>query len=155
MTTGTIDHATLSTLVEAGTVRRAHVVGHPEGWSVEIRYGKNQRTLIAQRSRHARLFRRLDTLVSYLKDVGIAEFDVDAAAHEPGSAKAPARPDRAEALRKAHEAAAYDAWFREEIQKALDEADDPNTVWVSHEEAEADMERQRIDLLARIRHAEK
>lgn len=146
MTTGTIDHATLSTLVEAGTVRRAHVVGRTEGWSVEIRYGKNQRTLIAQRSRQARLFRRLDTLVSYLKDVGIDEFDVDAAAHEPGSAKAPARPDRAEALRKAHEAAAYDAWFREEIQKALDEADDPNTVWVSQEEADADWARQRAEL---------
>ena len=146
MTTGTIDHATLSTLVEAGTVRNAHVVGSAEGWSILVRYGQNQRTLIAQRGRHARVFRRLDTLVSYLKDVGIAEFDVDATSYEPDSAKAPARPDRAEALRKAHEAAAYDAWFREEVQKAIDEADDPNTVWVSHEEVTADWERQRAEL---------
>jgi hypothetical protein len=152
MTTGTIDHATLSTLVEAGTVRNAHVVGHPEGWSVEVRFGQNQRTLIAQRGRHTRLFRRLDTLVSYLKEVGIAEFDVDASAYQPDAGKA-TRPDRAEAMRKAHEAAAYDAWFREEIQKAIEEADDPNTVWVSHEEVEEDMERQKADLLARMRKA--
>ncbi|GLS19042.1 hypothetical protein GCM10007874_20590 [Labrys miyagiensis] len=146
MTAQTIDHATLSTLVEAGMVRNAHVVGRPEGWSIQVRYGQNQRTLIAQRGRHARVFRRLDTLVSYLKDVGIAEFDVDATAYEPDSAKAPTRPDRSEALRKAHEAAAYDAWFREEIQKAIDEADDPNTVWISQEEADADWEKQRAEL---------
>ena len=155
MTTGTIDHATLSMLVEAGTVRNAHVVGKPEGWSVEVRYGQNERTLIAQRGRQTRLFRRLDTLVSYLKDVGIAEFDVDATAYEPDAARAATRPDRAEALRKTHEAAAYDAWFREEVQMALDEADDPNTVWVSHEEVKEDMRRQRIELLARLKDGSK
>jgi hypothetical protein len=146
MTTGTIDHATLSMLVEAGTVRNAHVVGKPEGWSVEVRYGQNERTLIAQRGRQTRLFRRLDTLVSYLKDVGIAEFDVDATAYEPDAARAATRPDRAEALRKTHEAAAYDAWFREEVQLALDEADDPNTVWVTQEEADVEWAKQRAEL---------
>jgi len=146
MPVGTIDHATLSTLVEAGTVRNAHVVARPEGWSVQVRYGQNERTLIAQRGRHTRLFRRLDTLVSYLKDVGIAEFDVDATDYAPDASRAAARPDRSEALRKTHEAAAYDAWFREEVQLALDEADDPNTVWVSHEEVKADWERQRAEL---------
>jgi hypothetical protein len=146
MSPETIDHATLSTLVEAGIVRNAHVIGRPEGWSVHVRYGEHERTLIAQRGRHTRLFRRLDTLVSYLRDVGIAEFDVDAKDFTPESARSAARPDRAEALRKTHEAAAYDAWFREEIQKAIEEADDPNTVWVSHEEVKADWQRQRAEL---------
>jgi hypothetical protein len=151
MSPGTIDHATLSTLVEAGTVRNAHVVGRPDGWSVRVRYGQHERTLIAQRGRHIRLFRRLDTLVSYLRDVGIAQFDVDAKDFTPDSARSATRPDRAEALRKTHEAAAYDAWFREEIQKAIEEADDPNTVWVSHGEVKAEMARERAELLARMK----
>jgi len=45
------------------------------------------------------------------------------------------RPDRAEALKKAHKAAAYDAWFRAEVQKELD---DPSPE-LTHEEAQADM----------------
>jgi hypothetical protein len=31
-------------------------------------------------------------------------------------------------------AAAYDAWFRAEVEAGLREADDPNTVWVTNEE---------------------
>jgi antitoxin component of RelBE/YafQ-DinJ toxin-antitoxin module len=30
--------------------------------------------------------------------------------------------------------ASYDAWFRAEVEEALREADDPNTVWIPHEE---------------------
>lgn len=33
----------------------------------------------------------------------------------------PSRPDRAEALKRAHEAAAYDAWFREQVQASIDD----------------------------------
>ncbi|WP_446662251.1 antitoxin PaaA2 family protein, partial [Escherichia coli] len=43
------------------------------------------------------------------------------------------RPDRAEALKRAHEAAAYDAWFREQVQAAID---DPRPA-LSHEEAKS------------------
>ncbi|MBP2489407.1 hypothetical protein JOH50_005202 [Rhizobium leguminosarum] len=72
------------------------------------------------------MFKRMDTLVSYLKDVGISQFDVDAADYAPETAP---RPDRAAALRRTHEAAEYDKWFRQQIEEAIREADDPNTVW--------------------------
>lgn len=45
----------------------------------------------------------------------------------------------------------YDAWFRAEVEAGLREADDPNTVWVTHEEVKANMERQRQDFLARLK----
>jgi hypothetical protein len=90
-----------------------------------------------------RLFRRLDTLAIYLKKMGIARYSADATYYT----RAPAAADRA--ARKS-ERNAYDAWFREEIQKALDEADDPNTVWVSHEEVEADWIKRRAELSKRI-----
>ena len=61
------------------------------------------------------------------------------------------RPDRAEAMRRAHEAAAHDKWFRDQIEEAIKEADDPNTEWVPHEVVKQDMARQRAELLARIK----
>jgi len=60
------------------------------------------------------------------------------------------RPDRTEAMRQAQEAVEHDKWFREQVALALQEADDPATVWISHDEAKADMQRQREGLLARL-----
>lgn len=62
---------------------------------------------------------KLETLVSYLKDVGIAQFDVDASNYSPESQNRNTRPDRSAALKRAHEAVAYDAWFREQVQAPL------------------------------------
>jgi len=36
-------------------------------------------------------------------------------------------------MRQAHQAAAHDKWFRAQVEQALQEADDPNTVWLSNE----------------------
>ena len=132
MAAETIDHSTLTELVEAGALRGAHVVGQPGGWSLRVKYGAAERALAAQRSRQVRVFRRIETLVSYLKDVGIEHFDVDAADYQAEGGKT--RPDRAEAMRRAHEAAAHDKWFRDQIEEAIKEADDPNTDWVLHED---------------------
>ncbi|WP_376711048.1 hypothetical protein [Pseudochrobactrum lubricantis] len=151
MATETIDHSTLSRLVEAGAVRGAHVVGQEGGWAVMIKYGMAERALAAQRSRQVRLFKRMETLVSYLKQVGISRFDVDAVDFAPETVKTHSRPDRAEALRRAHEAAAHDRWFREQVEEALHEADDPKTEWITHDVVKQDMARQRAELLARIK----
>lgn len=117
----TIDHGTLSRLVQAGAVRGAHIVGQSGGWAVLVKYGTTERPLAAQRSRQVRLFRRFETLVSYLKGIGIARFDVDAANYDMAAATAARRPDRAEALKHAHEAAAYDIWFRGQVQASIDD----------------------------------
>ncbi|UDF05525.1 antitoxin of toxin-antitoxin stability system [Asticcacaulis sp. AND118] len=45
----------------------------------------------------------------------------------------------------------YDAWFRAEVEAGLKEADDPNTVWYTQAEVEADMDRQRQDFMARLK----
>lgn len=122
MTTETIDHTTLARLAEAGAVRSAHVVGQPGGWGILVKYGMTERALAAQRSRQARIFRKFETLVTYLKGIGIARFDVDAVNFDAGSLKATrSRPDRAEALKHAHEAAAYTKWLKAEIQAAIDD----------------------------------
>jgi hypothetical protein len=119
-TTETIDHGTLSRLVEANAVQAAHAIGQHGGWALRVKYGTSERCLATQRGRKVRLFRRLETLVSYLKEIGMSRFDVDAAGFDPQT-PGTARPDRAEALKKTHEAAAYDAWFRQQVQEALDD----------------------------------
>ena len=106
MSTETIDHNTLARLIEAGAVRATHVVGKTGGWGVIIQYGKAERSLAATRSRQERLFKRLETVVAYLKDLGISHFDVDAASYDPASIKTYSRPDRSVAMKRAHDAAA-------------------------------------------------
>ncbi|MBU9552730.1 hypothetical protein KTE50_29790 [Burkholderia multivorans] len=44
----------------------------------------------------------------------------------------------------------YDAWFREQVGRGLQEADDPKTEWVSHDQVKADMASQRAALQRRI-----
>ena len=134
MSAETIDHHTLARLVEAGAVRAAHVVGQKGGWGVILKYGMAERALAASRSRQVRIFKRLETVVAYLKGVGIVRFDVDAADFDPAQVKTYSRPDRAEALKRAHGAAAHDLWFREEVRRGLAEADDPKTKWIPDED---------------------
>ncbi len=131
MSIETIDHSTLSKLAEAGVVRSAHVVGQEGGWGIMVKYGMTERALAAQRSHQVRIFRKLETLVDYLKGIGIPRFDVDAVNYDAHSSTAPKRPDRAIAMKDAHEAAAYTKWLKAEIQEAIDDT----SPTIPHDEA--------------------
>lgn len=148
-TTETIDHTTLARLVEVGAVRSADVIGHADGWGVVIKYGMTERALAARRG-NVRTFRKFETLVAYLKELGIAQYSVNAADFEPVTLKKThARPDAAARLRGAFEAAEHDKWFRAQVEQGLNEADDPAAEWVSQEEAAASWQRKRAELLKR------
>ena len=149
MTTDTIDHNTLARLVEAHAVRAARVIGQPGGWSVVVKYGTTERPLAASRSRQVRVFKKLETLVGYLKDIGVSRFDVDAANFDSTTAATYSRPDASAALKRAHAAAGHDKWFRAQVAEAVKEADDPATEWVSHEDAKASWAKQRAALVKR------
>lgn len=138
MHTDTITHDVVAHLVEAGAIRAARVVGQKGGWSVRFQYGATERPLAAQRG-NVRLFRHFETLVSYLRKIGIVQFDVDATAYDPSaplSDKTQSQVERARAqMQAAHAAVAYDQWFAAEIDAALAEADDPAVRHVSHADA--------------------
>lgn len=121
MTTETIDHSTLTRLFEKGSISSAHIVAKPGGWSIQIQQGSKEYSLTAQRSGQVRLFKRFETLVTYLQGVGINHFDVDASSYDPLQIKTYARPDRAEAMKQAHEAAAYEEWFKRQVQISIDD----------------------------------
>ena len=117
----TIDHVTLSRLVEANAVNGANIIGQPGGWCVVIKYGMTERALAAKRG-SVRIFRKFETLVGYLKGIGVAKYQVDATGFDPVALKITHRGEVASnRMKAAHEAAAYDKWFREQVQEATDD----------------------------------
>ncbi len=119
--TDTIDHATLERLVEAGAVRGANIIGQPGGWGVVIQYGMTERALAAKRGA-VRIFRKFETLVGYLKGVGITRYQVDASHFDPVTHKTErTRVDAAERMKNAHQAAAYTIWLTQQVQEAIDD----------------------------------
>lgn len=143
MTADTIDHLTLERLVEAGAVRGASIVGQPGGWGIVIQYGMTERALAAKRGA-VRIFRKFETLVGYLKKIGIAKYQVDATHFDPVALKTERkRTDAAERMKSAHEAAAYKGWLTQQVQEAIDDPR-PN---VSHAQVAAEWKIERAALL--------
>ena len=143
ITADTIDHVTLERLVEAGAVRRASIVGQPGGWGVVIQYGMIERVLAARRGA-IRIFRKFETLVSYLKDIGITKYQVDASHFDPVAPKTDRkRTDAAKRMKNAHEAAAYKGWLTQQVQEAID---DPRPS-VPHSDVAAEWATERAALL--------
>jgi hypothetical protein len=146
----TLDHALLSELVSAGAVCAVHVAARPGGWAVMISCETKQYMLVATRTHQVRLFKKMETLIAYLKGMGMTHFDIDITDYDPASVKTYSRPDRSEALKQAHQAAAYDDWFRAQVQEALQEADNPDTAWLTNDQVKAEFAKKRAALLDRI-----
>lgn len=119
ITADTIDHASLALLAQAGAVRAAAVIGHGGGWGVIVKCGNTERALAARRGA-VRTFRKFETLVCYLKQIGISQYHVNAADFDPQAIKASrARPDASERMRSAFEAKAHTDWVREKVAETL------------------------------------
>ncbi len=129
-----IDGKAVQSLVEAQAIRGATVLGQPGGWAVLVRYGGLERAVAAQRARKPRLWRNLATAAAFVREeLGVARFEVDAQAHEPGAGGV-RRPDQAARMKAKNEAAGHDRWFREQVEQGLREAADPAAEWVPHED---------------------
>jgi len=119
----TIDHSTLRRLVDAGTHVGAEVVDGAGGWGVVISYGRAIQTLAATRG-SPRTWRQFETVAWYLKGLGIVEYRVNTAQFAPGATVS--KPDdkrsatASERMKRAHQAAAHESWFREQVQASTD-----------------------------------
>ncbi|CAJ6802058.1 hypothetical protein AQ708_29010 [Burkholderia pseudomallei] len=143
-----IDQHTLEQLVQANSVRGANVIAQAGGWGVVIQYGMTERVLAVRRG-HVRIWPKLDTLVAFLRRLGIARFQVDATSYDAAAKPARARVDAAERMRHAHEAAAYDRWLREQVQASLD---DPRPS-IPHEQVQQEMAVKKAALRKRLARA--
>lgn len=145
LTANTIDHATLARMFEAGVIRGVSIVGQSGGWGVVIQYGTTESVLAAKRGA-VRIFRTFETLVAYLRGIGIATYQVDASQFDPEALKiGRKRADAAERMKNAHEAAAYEGWLTQQIQAAID---DPRPS-VPHSDVAAEWAAERAALLKR------
>jgi hypothetical protein len=105
MSNSTIDHVTLARLVEAGVVRGATVIGQKGGWCIVVQYGMTEGSLAAKHGA-VRVFRKMETLIGYLRDMGIAKFSVDATQYDPDVLRLDRRrSDSSVRLKKVHAAA--------------------------------------------------
>ncbi|MFK0312075.1 hypothetical protein ACIQUF_12625 [Pseudomonas sp. NPDC090233] len=147
MPTHQLDHAKLSRMAQNGRINATHIVGQPGGWAIQVDVNHQEHVLIAQRSGNVRLFKKFETLVSYLLEMGIDHFEVDTSAFDPSQMSTYQRPDRAQALKRAHEAAAYDAWFVDQVEASLEDPAQP----MEDEEAERLFAARRSELKAKIR----
>lgn len=85
-------------LIEANSISLTTAIGQKGGFALAFRCGAAERLLSNARG-EVRLFSNLTTLAGYLGRLGISRFEVDTANYETGRLR-PARPDRAEALRR-------------------------------------------------------
>lgn len=144
---GTISHEVLEQLVEARAVRGAVVVGQAGGWGVVIQYGMTEKVLTARRGA-ARVFRKFETLVGYLRGMGITSYQVNAAGFDPVAHKVERkRNDAAERMKAVHQAAAYSDWLEKEIQDAID---DPRPS-IPHDQIVANWQIRKAELLEQAR----
>ena len=151
MSSHTIDTPMAKRLIEASAISDAAIIGQPGGWSVVLKLGVQEKPLGAQRSNKPRMWRSLDRCVEYLKkELHITRFELlDATNYSNVALIGKSREDASERLRKAHEAAVHDKWFREQVEIGLAEADDPAAEWVTNEEANASWAKKRAELLKR------
>ena len=149
MQASTVDHNTLKHLIEAGAVQGATAVALGNSWSIVAQVGNNDKTLTSSNSKKVREFKRFETMVKYLRSIGIVQFSTDATAYDPEQrVLGTKRPDKAAVLKQAHAAVEHDKWFRDQVQIGLDEANSPNTVWLSHDEVGERMKARHKKMLA-------
>ena len=143
----TIDTLVARRMVEAAAIRGAAIIGQPGGWSVVLKVGMQEKPLGTQRTDKPRTWRSLDSCVSYLRDeLHIVRIDgIDATHHSEASIHTKRRADASERMKRAHEAAAYDKWFRAQVQESLD---DPRPS-IPHEEVMAEFAGRRAALRKR------
>lgn len=148
MSDHTIDTAMAKRMVEASAIQGASIIGQPGGWGVVLKLGMTEKPLGTQRSDKPRLWRSLDRCIEYLKsELHIARFELlDATNHSEAAVKGKTRNDTSERMRRAHEAAAYDKWFHEQVQASLD---DPRP-GIPNEEVKQHFAGKRDDLRKRI-----
>ena len=151
MSTHTIDTGMARRMVDASAISGASIIGLPGGWSVMLKLGVTEKPLGTQRTDKPRTWRSLDSCMNYLKnELRIVRVDLlDASNHSAGGVTRTSRADSSERMKRAHEAAAYDSWFRAQVQASIDD----QRPSISHEQVMSDI--QALIDSKRLRHAAK
>jgi hypothetical protein len=132
---------------EAGGVAGVTLKGQGGTFLVQIATNNGSGAVLAKaRSSEPRRFGNPAAALNVLRNVGITIGQFDASEWNPAEREpAPGSSGRAEALRKAHQAAAYSEWLAAEIQDAIN---DPRPS-IPHDEVMAEMKAEIASLAAK------
>lgn len=113
----------LRATVGAGGVTGVTLKGRGGGFFVEIATRSGQDAMLVKaRTTEPRRFGNPSSALVVLRGVGIDVVQVDASDWDPDQKDmSRSRQNRADAMREAHEAVAYNQWLAAEIQEALDD----------------------------------
>lgn len=128
----------LRATANAGGVTGVTLKGQGGGFFVEIATRSGHDAVLSKaRTTEPRRFGNPTSALNVLRDVGIAIVQLDATNWNPDEKDmSRSRQSRAEAMREAHEAAAYNQWLAAEIQESIDDPR-PN---ISHDEVMTEMD---------------
>lgn len=128
----------LRATARAGGVRRVTLKGQGGGFVVEVATRSGQEVFLSKaRSTEPRRFGNPTSALIVLRDAGIAVAQIDATNWNPEQKDMTrSRQSRADAMRGAHEAAAYNRWLASEIQASIDDTR-PS---IAHDDVLADIE---------------
>jgi hypothetical protein len=123
---------------DAGGVEGVTLKGQGGAFLVQIATRSGAAALLAKaRSNEPRRFGNPVAALNVLRDVGITIGQFDASEWNPAEKEETAgNRGRADAMRKAHQAAAYTEWLAAEIQESIDDPR-PN---ISHDDVMAEMD---------------
>lgn len=143
----------LRTATEAGGVSAVTLYAEGGEFFVRIKTKNNAEAVLARaRSAEPRGFPNPLPAIALLRKLGIVTGTFDLSRWNPEQKPiVRKRPDRSEAMKQAREAVEHDKWFRAQVAQGIAEADDPNTQWVTHEEAKASWANKRAELAKRIK----
>ncbi len=142
----------LRSMSAAGGIRSVTLMGDDGAFCIRALTQRGEEALLMTQRGNTRRFAHINKAAAMLKEMGIEDVLLSLQNWEPEQSQSGrvSRPDRSEAMKRAHEAAAYDAWFHEQVDTAISEADDPATVWVGDDNASASWVARRAELLKRI-----
>lgn len=140
----------LRATASAGGVIGVTLKGQSGGFFVEIATRSGREAVLSKaRSSEPRRFGDPASALIVLRDLGICVAQIDVTHWNPGEKDmSRSRQGRADAMRAAHTAAAYNEWLAGEIQEAID---DPRPS-IPHDEVMADMDAQIADMTSAGKH---
>lgn len=137
--TENIDHSKLIELIFVGAFKDAHIVGQKYGWLVTFKHGDATLRLVTQKTNKIKIFNKLDSLVEYLKGIGISHFDVDASLFQI----APKVKNHT-----SNECSAYNKWFVECVEKAIILSKKPSVLLIDHSDVMKMLENKKARLIS-------
>lgn len=120
------------TVTEAGGLLSVSLVAQGATFHVEAETRKGRAVLVKARGKALREFRNPAKAMLLLRELGVREMRTDTRQWQPEQAEIPAysRPDRAQALNEALEAAD----LKRTLEARIKQADSPDAVWYDAEE---------------------